>query len=53
MAQHNVDAIDLFAFTRPFGEEAGCDPVHSTETVRAEQAASTVRQPLHQLKENR
>ena len=51
MAQQIVDAIDLVTLPQAFGEEADCDPVHFTETVRAEQAAYSVRQRPHQLKE--
>lgn len=44
MAQYGVEVIDLFTFTQAFGEDAYCDHVHFTETVRAEQAAFIVEQ---------
>jgi len=42
MEKHGVPTIDLYTFTRTFGEEAYCDHVHYNEDIRRLQAAYIV-----------
>jgi len=42
MEKHGVPTIDLYTFTRTFGEEAYCDHVHYNEEIRRLQAAYIV-----------
>lgn len=39
MASRGIPSIDLYGFTRTFGEEAFCDHVHYNEDIRKLQAA--------------
>jgi len=39
MAAHGIPTIDLYGFTRTFGDDAFCDHVHYKEDIRALQAA--------------
>ncbi|TVY11139.1 SGNH/GDSL hydrolase family protein [Paenibacillus cremeus] len=39
MSAHGIPMVDLYSFTRVFGEAAYCDHVHFTEEVRGLQAA--------------